>query len=90
MIANGLVYYTIVFSSAGRPSIAFLSLMTFVMGMGMWFADVMADSLVAEKARLEPLASRGTLQSNCCKLSSPTLRPLIITNNIKLLTQTTW
>ena len=69
VVANGLVYYTIAFTSAGRPSVSFLSLMTFIMGCGLWFADVMADSLVAEKARHEPLASRGTLQSNCCKYS---------------------
>lgn len=28
-------------------------------------ADVMADALVAEKAKLEPLGQQGTLQSTC-------------------------
>lgn len=32
---------------------------------GYWFADVMADSVVAEKAKLEPEETRGQLQSSC-------------------------
>ena len=34
-------------------------------GIGFWFADVMGDSIVAEKAKLEPEESRGQLQSTC-------------------------
>ena len=47
------------------PSIPFLSLMYLLFSSGFWFADVMADSMVAEKARLEPPSSRGLLQSEC-------------------------
>ena len=36
-----------------------------IFGTGFWFADVMGDSIVAEKAKLEPVASRGQLQSTC-------------------------
>lgn len=47
------------------PSIPFLCLMTFLFGLGFWVADVMADSVVAEKARLEPPFARGATQSSC-------------------------
>jgi hypothetical protein len=47
------------------PSLQWLGTCFFIFGIGMWLADVMADSLVAEKARLEPLAIQGTLQSTC-------------------------
>jgi hypothetical protein len=47
------------------PSLQWLGSCFFIFGIGMWLADVMADSLVAEKARLEPLAIRGSLQSTC-------------------------
>jgi hypothetical protein len=50
---------------ANAPSLEWLSAAFFIFGMGMWMADVMADSLVAEKARLEPEAIRGSLQSTC-------------------------
>lgn len=49
----------------GTPSIPQLALLYFLFGLGFWFADVMADSLVAEKAKLEPEARRGQLQSTC-------------------------
>eukprot|EP00586_Coscinodiscus_wailesii_P006391 CAMPEP_0172490044 /NCGR_PEP_ID=MMETSP1066-20121228/20393_1 /TAXON_ID=671091 /ORGANISM="Coscinodiscus wailesii, Strain CCMP2513" /LENGTH=426 /DNA_ID=CAMNT_0013258337 /DNA_START=28 /DNA_END=1306 /DNA_ORIENTATION=+ len=49
----------------GAPSIAFLSTCFLLFGTGFWFADVMADSIVAEKAKLEPEATRGHLQSTC-------------------------
>ena len=32
---------------------------------GFWLADVMGDSVVAEKARLEPSFAKGTIQSSC-------------------------
>eukprot|EP00978_Attheya_sp_CCMP212_P026099 scaffold85141_cov51-Attheya_sp.AAC.3 len=51
--------------TAGAPSIPFLSICTLLFGMGFWFADVMGDSLVAEKSKLEPESSRGHLQSTC-------------------------
>eukprot|EP00984_Skeletonema_dohrnii_P026402 scaffold15755_cov97-Skeletonema_dohrnii-CCMP3373.AAC.2 len=47
------------------PSIPFLSFTLLMFGSGFWFADVMGDSLVAEKAKLEPESSRGHLQSTC-------------------------
>ena len=42
--------------------------MYFLLGFGMWMADVMSDSLVAEKAKLEPVELRGNLQSLCYSL----------------------
>jgi hypothetical protein len=47
------------------PSIPFLSFSLLLFGTGFWFADVMGDSIVAEKAKLEPESSRGQLQSTC-------------------------
>ena len=47
------------------PSIPFLSFSLLLFGTGFWFADVMGDSVVAEKAKLEPESSRGQLQSTC-------------------------
>ena len=47
------------------PSIPFLSFALLLFGTGFWFADVMGDSVVAEKAKLEPEGSRGHLQSTC-------------------------
>ena len=47
----------------GAPSIPFLSVTLLMFGTGFWFADVMGDSVVAEKAKLE--ISKGHLQSTC-------------------------
>ena len=47
------------------PSIPFLSLCMLLFGTGFWMADVMGDSVVAEKAKLEPEHSRGSTQSSC-------------------------
>ena len=47
------------------PSVPFLSLQLLLFGIGFWLADVMGDSLVAEKAKLEPPHSRGHIQSSC-------------------------
>lgn len=52
-------------ASDGAPSIPLLSLIVLVFGTGLWMADVMADSVVAEKAKLEPPQSRGSIQSSC-------------------------
>jgi MFS family permease len=49
----------------GAPSIPFLSFCLLIFGMGYWLADVMGDSIVAEKSKLEPEHSRGHLQSTC-------------------------
>jgi len=51
--------------SDNAPTIGFLSVTIFLFGTGFWFADVMGDSIVAEKAKLEPVATRGQLQSTC-------------------------
>ena len=48
-----------------QPSVPFLSCTILAFGIGFWFADVMGDSLVAEKAKLEPEETRGHLQSTC-------------------------
>jgi hypothetical protein len=47
------------------PSIQMLTLTLLLFGTGFWFADVMGDSIVAEKAKMEPAAYRGQLQSTC-------------------------
>ena len=47
------------------PMIRFLALCFLIYGCGVWMADVMADAVVAEKAKLEPIESRGSLQSTC-------------------------
>mmetsp|Transcript_6237 Transcript_6237/g.15683 ORF Transcript_6237/g.15683 Transcript_6237/m.15683 type:complete len:615 (-) Transcript_6237:61-1905(-) len=47
------------------PSVPFLSLCMLLFGTGFWMADVMGDSVVAEKAKLEPEHSRGSTQSSC-------------------------
>ncbi|KAG7372278.1 folate/biopterin transporter [Nitzschia inconspicua] len=47
------------------PSVQFLSLTLLLFGTGFWMADVMGDSLVAEKAKLEPIHARGATQSSC-------------------------
>jgi hypothetical protein len=45
------------------PSIGFLSICILFFGIGLWLADVMGDSIVAEKAKLE--IEKGHLQSTC-------------------------
>ncbi|KAL7577630.1 hypothetical protein ACA910_015149 [Epithemia clementina (nom. ined.)] len=47
------------------PSIPFLAVSILIFGLGFWMADVMGDSIVAEKAKLEPPNSRGSIQSSC-------------------------
>lgn len=47
------------------PSVGFLSICLLGFGTGFWLADVMGDSVVAEKAKLEPESSRGSVQSSC-------------------------
>jgi len=71
------------------PSVQFLSMVFFLFGTSMWFADVMADSLVAQKARLEPEEYRGTLQSSCyaCRffglmMAAPVSTLLYSSNNV--------
>jgi hypothetical protein len=47
------------------PSIALLSVVFLLSATGVWSADVMGDSLVAEKAKYETTADRGNLQASC-------------------------
>jgi len=47
------------------PTIPFLSLCLLTFGIGFWLADVMGDSIVAEKAKLELPDQRGSIQSTC-------------------------
>lgn len=47
------------------PSIPFLSVCFLLFGTGFWMADVMADSVVAEKAKFETPEQRGSIQSTC-------------------------
>jgi len=47
------------------PSIQQLSFCFLVFGFGYWMADVNSDSIVAERAKLEPPSKRGQLQSTC-------------------------
>ncbi len=39
--------------------------LSYIINVGFWLADVMGDSVVAEKARLEPSFAKGTIQSSC-------------------------
>lgn len=55
----------LVLAAVETPSIALLSTFYFLFGSGFWFADVIADSLMAEKARIEPESRRGELNSLC-------------------------
>jgi len=52
-------------STSGKPSMEWLMLVFFLTGCGMWLADVMADSLVAQKVVLEPTHLQGNLQATC-------------------------
>lgn len=47
------------------PSVPFFAATLLLFGTGFWMADVMADSVVAEKAKLEPPHARGSVQSAC-------------------------
>jgi BT1 family len=47
------------------PSVPFFAVVLLLFGLGFWMADVMGDSIVAEKAKLEPAHSRGSIQSSC-------------------------
>lgn len=47
------------------PSVTFFAICLLGFGTGFWLADVMGDSIVAEKAKLEPESSHGSVQSSC-------------------------
>lgn len=48
-----------------EPPLTFLGVTFILYGAGLWCADVMADSVVVQKTRLEPEARRGQMQSTC-------------------------
>ena len=50
------------------PSLLQVSWSFFIFGVGMWYTDAIADAIVAEKARCEPEAIRGSLQATCYTL----------------------
>jgi MFS family permease len=47
------------------PSMEWLMIAFFVTGCGIWLADVMVDSLIAQKVVMEPLHAQGQMQSSC-------------------------
>jgi BT1 family len=47
------------------PSMEWLMAVFFVTGCGIWLADVMVDSLIAQKVPMEPLHAQGQMQSSC-------------------------
>ena len=57
--------HQVVIVPENAPSLFRLCCCFFLYGFGMWFANAMADALVAEKAKFEPEAVRGSLQSTC-------------------------
>lgn len=61
--ANGDTAVRVV-APENAPSIPFLSLTTLLFGTGFWLADVMGDSVVAEKAKFEK-SGAGSIQSSC-------------------------
>jgi MFS family permease len=76
------------------PSIQFLTFTILLFRTGFWFADVMGESLVAEKAKLEPEQSKGQLQSTCyaCRffgvmVAAPISNVLYSTYGIKIIVQ---
>eukprot|EP00815_Leptocylindrus_aporus_P000986 CAMPEP_0116055494 /NCGR_PEP_ID=MMETSP0322-20121206/3442_1 /TAXON_ID=163516 /ORGANISM="Leptocylindrus danicus var. apora, Strain B651" /LENGTH=518 /DNA_ID=CAMNT_0003539111 /DNA_START=64 /DNA_END=1621 /DNA_ORIENTATION=- len=64
-IVSSLSMIILLFVGGNNPSIPLLSFSFLMMGTGFWFADVMGDSIVAEKAKLETIERRGNLQSTC-------------------------
>ena len=65
LCGGSMLFLYLTIKANGDPNITFLSCMYFLFGLGFWYADVMADSVVAEKAKLEPEGTRGSLQSTC-------------------------
>ena len=52
-------------ADSNAPSVQWLSACFFTFGCGLWLADCIADSVVAEKTHLEPRWAQGRLQSTC-------------------------
>lgn len=61
MISLSILQY----SGSRSNSIPAIALFYFLFGFGFWFADVAADSIMAEKTKLESTAAKGQLQSTC-------------------------
>ncbi|KAL7567442.1 hypothetical protein ACA910_021401 [Epithemia clementina (nom. ined.)] len=66
--ASTTMSHSVVIVPDDAPSLVQLSWTFFFFGVGMWYADATADAVVAEKARLEPEAIRGSLQATCYML----------------------
>jgi len=58
----------VVVPPVNAPSVLSLSFIFFIWAIGVWWADVIADSLVAEKCKYETDADRGNLQVRCYAL----------------------
>jgi len=58
----------VVVPPVNAPSVLSLSFIFFIWAVGVWWADVIADSLVAEKCKYETDADRGNLQVRCYAL----------------------
>ena len=67
MAIGALVFATsyLLLAWLGAPSLGELSVLLFLATVGAIMVDVMADTLVVERAAYEPEASRGQLQASC-------------------------
>jgi BT1 family len=65
LLSTDLTIPAVAEDSNDTPSMQWLMGVFFVAGCGIWLADVMADSLVAQKARYEPDHQTGKMQSTC-------------------------
>lgn len=52
LCGGSMLFLYLTIKAKGDPNITFLSCMYFLFGLGFWYADVMADSVVAEKAKV--------------------------------------
>jgi hypothetical protein len=64
-ITGGTITDYVVVPPQNAPSVTLLSAVFFLWATGVWWSDVMGDSLVAEKAKYETDADRGNLQASC-------------------------
>eukprot|EP00968_Pinguiococcus_pyrenoidosus_P000796 scaffold47_cov258-Pinguiococcus_pyrenoidosus.AAC.123 len=65
-MAHAVAYLSL--ALMGTPGIQVLSFLTWVATMGQIMVDVMADTLVVERAKFEPEATRGQTQATCYAL----------------------
>ena len=64
-----------------KPTIPTLSCLYFLFGLGFWFADTVADSVMAEKVRFEPERLKGNMQSFCygCRFFAIVISSIVAT-----------